>query len=154
TRHDVRAADRQSTAIGRNDSRERDPPRRRLPVPVPGAAPVGRGPDRPGRPAQPADAPLDPGAGGPGGRGRPPGRRALYALGLWAAGAAVAGAQLAAALAAARVGLALARDLRGRLYGRLQRPGVAYFDRTPVGAILPRLTDDVAAVQALVAGPA
>jgi subfamily B ATP-binding cassette protein MsbA len=50
------------------------------------------------------------------------------------------------------VGLEVARDLRHRLYDRLQRVGLSYYDRTPAGAILSRLTDDVTAVQALVSG--
>ena len=42
------------------------------------------------------------------------------------------------------------RDLRHGLYDRLQRVGLAYYDRTPAGAILSRLMDDVAAVQGLI----
>jgi len=48
------------------------------------------------------------------------------------------------------VGLDLVRDLRHQLYARLQRAGLSFYDRTPAGAILSRLMDDVAAVQALV----
>lgn len=48
-----------------------------------------------------------------------------------------------------RVSLEVARDLRHGLYARLQRVGLSYFDRTPAGAILSRLIDDVAAVQGL-----
>jgi ABC-type multidrug transport system fused ATPase/permease subunit len=48
-----------------------------------------------------------------------------------------------------RVGLEIARALRHRLYARLQRVGLSYYDRTPAGAILSRLIDDVTAVQGL-----
>src|SRR5262249_38500161 len=48
-----------------------------------------------------------------------------------------------------RVGLEIARDLRHRLYARLQRVGLSFYDRTPAGAILSRLIDDVTAVQGL-----
>jgi subfamily B ATP-binding cassette protein MsbA len=51
-----------------------------------------------------------------------------------------------------RVGLEIARDLRHGLYARLQRIGVSYYDKTPAGVILSRLTDDVTAVQNLISG--
>jgi subfamily B ATP-binding cassette protein MsbA len=54
--------------------------------------------------------------------------------------------------AAGRVGLEVVRDLRHRLYARLQRVGLSYYDKTPAGSILSRLMDDVAAVQTLVSG--
>src|SRR5206468_8925732 len=50
------------------------------------------------------------------------------------------------------VGLAVARDLRHGLYARLQRIGLSYYDKTPAGVILSRLTDDVTAVQNLISG--
>jgi ABC-type multidrug transport system fused ATPase/permease subunit len=46
------------------------------------------------------------------------------------------------------------RDLRRKLYERLQQMPVAWFDRTPTGAIMTRLMDDVAVVQALASGQA
>jgi subfamily B ATP-binding cassette protein MsbA len=48
------------------------------------------------------------------------------------------------------VGLDVVRDLRHQLYARLQRAGLSFYDRTSAGAILSRLMDDVAAVQALI----
>src|SRR5207248_9112916 len=51
------------------------------------------------------------------------------------------------------VGLGVVRDLRHRLYARLQRLDLAYYDRTPTGVIVSRLMDDVGAVQAIVGGP-
>ena len=51
-----------------------------------------------------------------------------------------------------RVGQGVVRDLRHALYDRLQRLGLAYYDRTPAGAIISRLMDDVADLQALVTG--
>jgi subfamily B ATP-binding cassette protein MsbA len=51
-----------------------------------------------------------------------------------------------------RVGIDVVRDLRHRLYARLQRVGLSFYDRTPAGAILSRLVDDVAAVQNLISG--
>jgi subfamily B ATP-binding cassette protein MsbA len=63
-----------------------------------------------------------------------------------------AGVALAVARAIGPVGLGVVRDLRHRLYDRLQRIEMAYYDRTPAGAILSRLTDDVDAVQALING--
>src|SRR5205807_101563 len=48
------------------------------------------------------------------------------------------------------VGLGTVRDLRHRLYVRLQRLGLSYYDKTPAGSILSRLMDDVSAVQGLI----
>jgi subfamily B ATP-binding cassette protein MsbA len=61
-----------------------------------------------------------------------------------------AGVGLANAHVIGRVGLKVVRDLRHRLYVRLQRLGLSYYDKTPAGAILSRLMDDVAAVQTLI----
>src|SRR5262245_48865462 len=74
----------------------------------------------------------------------------LFALGLLAVFAAQAGVSLANTCTIGPVGLGVVRDLRHRLYARLQRLDLAYYDRTPTGAILSRLMDDVAAVQALI----
>ena len=50
------------------------------------------------------------------------------------------------------VALDVVRDLRRRLYERLQQLPVAWFDRTPTGAIMTRLMDDVNVVQGLASG--
>ncbi len=73
-----------------------------------------------------------------------------YGLALLAVFAAQAAAGYAAARVTGGVGLGVVRDLRHGLYDRLQRVGLAYYDRTPAGAILSRLMDDVAAVQGLI----
>ena len=49
-----------------------------------------------------------------------------------------------------RIGQGVVRDLRHRLYDRLQRLSLAYYDRTPSGAILSRVMDDVGAIQVFV----
>jgi ABC-type multidrug transport system fused ATPase/permease subunit len=77
-----------------------------------------------------------------------------YAAGLLAAFALQALAGAGGTRVMGGVGLAVARDLRHRLYARLQHVGLSYYDRTPAGAILSRLTDDVTAVQNLVSGSA
>jgi ATP-binding cassette, subfamily B, bacterial MsbA len=74
----------------------------------------------------------------------------IYFLGLLGVFAAQAGIGLANSYVIGRVGLRVIRDLRHRLYVRLQRLGLSYYDRTPAGAILSRLMDDVSAVQALI----
>jgi subfamily B ATP-binding cassette protein MsbA len=76
----------------------------------------------------------------------------LFAAALLAVFALQAGVQVAGARVTGRVGLEVVRDLRHRLYARLQRVGLSYYDRTPAGSIISRLMDDVAAVQALIAG--
>ena len=73
-----------------------------------------------------------------------------YALALLAVFAVQAAVGLAGTCVTGEIGLAVVRDLRHRLYTRLQRMSLAYYDRTPAGAILSRLMDDVTAVQALI----
>jgi len=73
----------------------------------------------------------------------------LYAVGLLAVFALQAAAAAAATLVMGRVGLAVVRDLRHRLYARLQRLSLSWYDRTPPGAVISRLVDDVSAVGAL-----
>jgi ABC-type multidrug transport system fused ATPase/permease subunit len=75
-----------------------------------------------------------------------------YAAGLLAVilGQAVLG--LTHTLVVGTVGLAVLRDLRHRLYARLQCLSLSWYDRTPAGSILSRLMDDVAAVQGLITG--
>ena len=51
-----------------------------------------------------------------------------------------------------RIGQGVVRDLRHRLYERLQQLGLAYYDRTPSGAIIARVMDDVGAIQVFVTG--
>ncbi len=75
-----------------------------------------------------------------------------YALGLLGVFAAQAGIGLVNTLVIGKVGLAVVRELRHRLYERLQRLSLSWYDRTPAGSILSRLMDDVATVQSLVTG--
>ena len=75
---------------------------------------------------------------------------AAYALVLLAVYALQASVSLAATGVTGEVGLAVVRDLRHRLYARLQRLSLAYYDRTPPGAIISRLMDDVTAVQSAI----
>ena len=75
-----------------------------------------------------------------------------FAAGLVAVYAAQAAVAVAVAYAIAPVGLGVVRDLRHALYARLQRLGLSFYDRTPAGAIISRLMDDVAVVQALITG--
>ena len=48
------------------------------------------------------------------------------------------------------VGVGVVRDLRHALYARLQTLGLSFYDRTPAGAIISRLMDDVAVLQSLI----
>jgi ABC-type multidrug transport system fused ATPase/permease subunit len=73
-------------------------------------------------------------------------------LGLLAVFAAQGAAGLANGLIIGRVGQSIVRDLRHGLYSRLQRLGLEYYDRTPTGAIISRLMDDVGAIQAFLTG--
>jgi ABC-type multidrug transport system fused ATPase/permease subunit len=52
----------------------------------------------------------------------------------------------------ATVALDVVRSLRRQLYEQLQRMPLAWFDRTPTGAIMSRLTEDVSVVQNLASG--
>ncbi len=47
------------------------------------------------------------------------------------------------------LGQRVMRDLRAQLFGRLQRLPIAYFDRTPVGRLVTRVTSDVEALNEL-----
>jgi subfamily B ATP-binding cassette protein MsbA len=75
---------------------------------------------------------------------------AVYALALLAVYALQAGMSLAATGVTGEIGVAVVRDLRHRLYARLQRLSLSYYDRTPAGAIISRLMDDVTAVQGVI----
>jgi len=73
-----------------------------------------------------------------------------YTIGLFAVFAAQAGLALATTWVIGGVGQGVVRDLRHQLYDRLQRLDLAYYDKTPTGAIISRLMDDVGALQTLV----
>jgi subfamily B ATP-binding cassette protein MsbA len=75
-----------------------------------------------------------------------------YAMGLLAVFAGQAGLGMANTFVIGRVGQCVVRDLRHRLYERLQRLSLAYYDRTPTGAIISRMMDDVGALQTFVTG--
>ena len=79
-------------------------------------------------------------------------RMLMYVAGLVAVFAAQAAVAVAMTRVIGPVGLGVVRDLRHRLYARLQRMDLSYYDRTPTGAIVSRLMDDAAAVQSLVTG--
>jgi ATP-binding cassette, subfamily B, bacterial MsbA len=51
-----------------------------------------------------------------------------------------------------QIGQGVVRDLRHMLYERLQQLGLAYYDKTPSGAIISRVIDDVGAIQVFVTG--
>ena len=73
-----------------------------------------------------------------------------YTIGLFAVFAAQVGLALATTWVIGGVGQGVVRDLRHQLYDRLQRLDLAYYDKTPTGAIISRLMDDVGALQTLV----
>jgi subfamily B ATP-binding cassette protein MsbA len=75
-----------------------------------------------------------------------------YTAGLLAVFAAQAGIGLTNTLLVSGVGLEVVRELRHRLYDRLQHLCLSWYDRTPSGAILSRVMDDVATVQGVVTG--
>ena len=75
-----------------------------------------------------------------------------YAAGLLLVFTLQAAIALANTLVVGRVGQGVVRDLRHQLYERLQRLGLAYYDRTPTGAIIARLMDDVGAISTFVTG--
>ncbi|HKM55041.1 MAG TPA: ABC transporter ATP-binding protein, partial [Isosphaeraceae bacterium] len=74
----------------------------------------------------------------------------LYAAGLLLVFALQASLALANNLLIGRIGQGVVRDLRHLLYDRLQRLSLAYYDKTPSGAILSRVMDDVGAIQVFV----
>ena len=79
-------------------------------------------------------------------------RLPLYSAGLFAVFTAQAALALGNGLLIGRVGQGVVRDLRHRLYDRLQRLSLAYYDKTSSGAILSRVMDDVGAIQVFVTG--
>jgi len=52
-------------------------------------------------------------------------------------------------LLTARIGQRAMLDLRLELFGKLQRLGIAYYDRTPLGRLITRVTSDVEALNEL-----
>ena len=74
----------------------------------------------------------------------------LFAVGLLLVYVAQASLALGNGLLIGRIGQGVVRDLRHSLYDRLQRLSLAYYDRTPSGAILSRVMDDVGAIQIFV----
>lgn len=76
----------------------------------------------------------------------------IFALLLLAVFAGQAALSLANGLVIGHVGQSLVRGLRHRMYDRLQRLSLSYYDKTPTGAIISRLMDDVGAIQMFVTG--
>ncbi len=76
----------------------------------------------------------------------------LYASLLFAVYAGQAALGWVNGLVVGRIGQGVVRDLRHGLYERLHQVGLAYFDRTPSGAIIARVMDDVGAIQVFVTG--
>jgi subfamily B ATP-binding cassette protein MsbA len=74
----------------------------------------------------------------------------LYAAGLLLVFALQATLALSNSLLIGRIGQGVVRDLRHQLYDRLQRLSLSYYDKTPSGAILSRVMDDVGAIQIFV----
>ena len=101
---------------------------------------------------QPARAPPGPGADRPGGDPGPwaPCRSTRRCS--WRSSPRRRGWRWLNGLVIGRIGQGVVRDLRHRLYERLQQVGLAYYDRTPSGAIIARVMDDVGAIQVFVTG--
>ena len=74
----------------------------------------------------------------------------VYAALLFVVFAAQAALSWATSLAVGKIGQGVVRDLRHLLYERLQQLGMDYFDKTPSGAIISRVMDDVGAIQVFV----
>ena len=74
----------------------------------------------------------------------------LYAALLFGVFAAQAALAWSTSLAIGKIGQGVVRDLRHSLYERLQQLGMDYFDKTPSGAIISRVMDDVGAIQVFV----
>lgn len=84
--------------------------------------------------------------------GAPAAHLAAFVIALFAVFALQAGINIANTFVIGRIGLQIVRELRHRLYARLQRVGLSYYDQTPTGTIISRLMDDVTAVQNLITG--
>ncbi len=74
----------------------------------------------------------------------------LYVLGLLLVFGVQTATGVGSSLLMSSAGLGVVRDLRHRLYARMQRLCLSWYDRTPAGSIISRLVDDVAAVQSLI----
>ena len=74
----------------------------------------------------------------------------LYLVGLFAVFGLQAAVSFANTRVVGRLGQGIVRELRHRLYDRIQRLGLTFYDRTPSGSIIARLMDDVSAIQVLV----
>ncbi len=74
----------------------------------------------------------------------------VYLLGLLGVFALQAGVSYVNTRGVGRIGQGVVRELRHRLYERLQRLSLSFYDRTPSGSIIARLMDDVSAIQVLV----
>ncbi len=74
----------------------------------------------------------------------------LYLAGLFAVFGLQAGVGFLNTRVVGRLGQGVVRELRHRLYDRVQRLGLTFYDRTPSGSIIARLMDDVSAIQVLV----
>lgn len=70
-------------------------------------------------------------------------------LGVFVAQAAIG---FANTMVVGHVGQRLVRDMRHKLYERLQQLSLGYYDRTPTGSVISRMMDDVGAVQTFVTG--
>jgi ATP-binding cassette, subfamily B, bacterial MsbA len=76
----------------------------------------------------------------------------LYAFALFGVFAVQTILTLFNSLVIGQIGQGVVRDLRHRLYERLQQLGLAYYDNTSSGAIIARVMDDVGAIQVFVTG--
>jgi len=74
----------------------------------------------------------------------------LYLAGLFAVFGLQAGVGFLNTRVVGRLGQGVVRELRHRLYDRIQRLGLTFYDRTSSGSIIARLMDDVSAIQVLV----
>ena len=55
-------------------------------------------------------------------------------------------------LVVGHVGQRLAREMRHQLYERLQELSLSFYDKTPTGAIISRMMDDIGAIQTFITG--
>ena len=76
----------------------------------------------------------------------------LYALALFGVFSGQAALAWLNNVVVGHIGQGVVRDLRHMLYERLQQLGLAYYDKTPSGAIIARVMDDVGAIQVFVTG--
>jgi subfamily B ATP-binding cassette protein MsbA len=79
-------------------------------------------------------------------------RLPIYPIALFAVFAGQALLGTANGLVIGHVGQSLVRGLRHRVYDRLQRLSLSFYDKTPTGSIIARIMDDVGAIQMFVTG--